>query len=152
MCCDLDPAYASQIRLYFNHIGEICREYPYAYDWLRSYKEQGYGIYLLSNYAKLSFESVKPPFSFLPLADGRVISYEVQEIKPNPAIYHILLNRYSLRPDECVFIDDNSANIDTALRPRPARDRPYESGRDGSGHHSTIVWRYKLCMKNLNRR
>ncbi|MFR8087776.1 MAG: HAD family hydrolase [Lachnospirales bacterium] len=114
MCCDLDPAYASQIRLYFDHIGEICREYPYAYDWLHSYKEQGYGIYLLSNYAKLSFESVQPPFSFLPLADGRVISYEVQEIKPNPAIYHILLNRYSLRPDECVFIDDNSANIDTA--------------------------------------
>lgn len=114
MCCDLDPAYAPQIRLYFDHIGEICREYPYAYDWLRSYKEKGYGIYLLSNYAKLSFESVKPPFSFLSLADGRVISYEVQEIKPDPAIYHILLDRYALRPDECVFIDDNRANIDTA--------------------------------------
>ena len=48
MCCDLDPAYAPQIRLYFDHIGEICREYPYAYDWLRSYKEKGYGIYLVA--------------------------------------------------------------------------------------------------------
>lgn len=114
MCCALDPAYAPQIRLYFDHIGEICREYPYSYEWLHSYKEKGYGIYLLSNYARLSFESVRPPFSFLSLADGRVISYEVQEIKPEPAIYRILLEKYSLIPEECVFIDDNSANIDTA--------------------------------------
>lgn len=114
MCKDLAPGYESQVQLYFDHIGEICREYPYAADWLRSYKNAGYKIYLLSNYARLSFTKATPPFTFLPLVDGRVISYEVQEIKPEPAIYRILLDKYHLKADECIFIDDNPANIDTA--------------------------------------
>ena len=116
MCCALEPEYAPQIRLYFDHIGEICREYPDSADWIRAFQAAGYRVYLLSNYAELSFTRATPPFTFLPLADGRVISYEVQEIKPEPAIYQILLQRYGLRSEESVFIDDNEANIRTAQK------------------------------------
>ena len=114
MCCDLDPEYAPQIRLYFDHIGEICREYPDSAGWIRAFQDAGYRIYLLSNYEELAFTRATPPFSFLSLVDGRVISYEVREIKPEPAIYQILLQKYDLRAEECVFIDDNEENIRTA--------------------------------------
>jgi len=32
-------------------------------------------------------------------------------IKPDPRLYRILLDRYGLKAEECVFIDDNPANV-----------------------------------------
>ena len=34
--------------------------------------------------------------------------------KPDPAIYRLLLDRYSLNPEECVFLDDIQKNLDAA--------------------------------------
>ena len=34
--------------------------------------------------------------------------------KPNQAIFEILLERYQLKPKECLFIDDNSENTKAA--------------------------------------
>ena len=34
--------------------------------------------------------------------------------KPDKRIYYTLLERYHLKADECIFIDDSQANIDTA--------------------------------------
>ena len=35
-------------------------------------------------------------------------------IKPDPAIYQVLIDRFELVPEETLFIDDNAANIETA--------------------------------------
>jgi len=35
-------------------------------------------------------------------------------IKPDPEIYKLLLSRYSLQPADCIFIDDNPANVAAA--------------------------------------
>lgn len=114
LCCQYAPEYEREIRTFFEHIGEICREYPESADWLRSYKEKGYKVYLLSNYARMSFTRATPPFFFLSVVDGGVISYEVQKIKPEPGIYHALLEKYGLKAAECAFVDDNAANIAAA--------------------------------------
>ena len=114
LCCQYTPEYEREIRTFFEHIGEICREYPESADWLRSYKEKGYKVYLLSNYARMSFTRANPPFSFLSVVDGGVISYEVRKIKPEPGIYHALLEKYGLKAAECAFVDDNAANIAAA--------------------------------------
>ncbi len=45
------------------------------------------------------------------IVDGAVFSFEVQATKPEPEIYEALLEKYGLDPTECVFIDDNRANI-----------------------------------------
>ena len=34
--------------------------------------------------------------------------------KPDERIYRILLDRFSLKPDECLFIDDNPQNVAAA--------------------------------------
>ena len=36
-------------------------------------------------------------------------------IKPEPEIYHYLLDTYGLKPEECVFIDDLKENIHSAV-------------------------------------
>ena len=48
------------------------------------------------------------------LLDGKVVSGEEHVIKPSPEIYRILLDRYGLKPEESVFIDDNPANATAA--------------------------------------
>lgn len=52
---------------------------------------------------------------FLPLMDGGVFSYQEGLIKPDPAIYRLLLERYGLQAGECVFLDDTSRNVEEAL-------------------------------------
>lgn len=42
---------------------------------------------------------------------GKVLSFEEGLIKPDPAVFHLLLDRYQLDPETCVFIDDIAGNI-----------------------------------------
>lgn len=51
---------------------------------------------------------------FLPFMDGGIFSFREHMIKPDPAIYQLLLKNYSLTPSECVFLDDTQENIDVA--------------------------------------
>ena len=45
---------------------------------------------------------------------GAIFSYQVKCIKPEAEIYQLLLDRYHLVPQECVFIDDRPENIEAA--------------------------------------
>ena len=60
----------------------IVKEFPDSVSWIKKLKEKGYRVYLLSNYAKTTFEEAIKCFEFLNYVDGRVISYEIKAIKP----------------------------------------------------------------------
>ena len=75
-------------------------------------RTNGYKLYVLSN---TTYEVFNKFYSVLnPLFDGLVLSYEIHEIKPERPIYEYLLDKYNLKPEECLFIDDNLDNINTA--------------------------------------
>ena len=81
---------------------------------VRRLKSAGYGIYLLSN------ASVRQPdyWSPLPISrifDGTLISAEVRLVKPMPEIYRLFTERFSLKPEECLFIDDFPLNVAAAI-------------------------------------
>lgn len=113
-CIQYAPNYEKEIRLLFENTGRIVKEYSYAKDWVKELKEKGYKVYLLSNYGRTAFESVRDTLQFLPFVDGGVISYEVKIIKPEKEIYQALLEKYSLKAEECVFLDDRAENIEAA--------------------------------------
>ena len=115
-CIERAPEYEAEIRLLFDTTAGLVEEYDYTYGWIKGLKEQGYQVYLLSNYGKTSFEAArdKGRLSFLPLVDGGVISYEVKLVKPEPGIYEALLQKYRLKAEECVFLDDREENIRAA--------------------------------------
>lgn len=73
-------------------------------------------MYLLSNYPVGLFEIHSPHFTFLPYTDGRVVSGYVKCVKPDERIYRCLLEKYSLRPQECVFLDDLAENVEGAKK------------------------------------
>ena len=115
-CVASAPVYEKEIRLLFEHCAKFVREYSYSKDWIVQLKQQGYKVYLLSNYAKTAFEGIKNNFQFYPIVDGEVISYQVHLIKPDARIYQTLLEKYSLKAEECVFLDDREENIVAAKK------------------------------------
>ena len=44
-----------------------------------------------------------------------IVSGEHKMIKPDPAIYQLLLDRNQLKPEDCIFIDDTSENVEAAI-------------------------------------
>lgn len=103
------PDYESEIRMVFDTVENVVLEYDYAKQWIEELKSKGFKIYLLSNYGKTAFE--RKNFSFLELVDGKVISYEIKAVKPEPEIYRTLLDKYHIIPGNAVFFDDMEQNV-----------------------------------------
>ena len=87
---------------------------PEIWDKIAALKEKGYKIYILSNYSKELFEKHTRDASFLKVLDGGIVSYQVKEIKPGRRIYELLLNKYDLKAEECLFFDDREDNVEAA--------------------------------------
>jgi 2-haloacid dehalogenase len=81
---------------------------------LAELKQYGTAVYALSNWSAETFPLARPRFEFLSWFDGMVISGEEGVIKPEPRIFEILCERYSLRPGTTVFVDDIATNVDAA--------------------------------------
>ena len=77
-------------------------------------KEDGYGIYLLSNASlrQHDYWSKVPGWQFF---DGKIISADEKVMKPHPDYYLRAMERFKLIPGECIFIDDVPANIEGAM-------------------------------------
>ncbi|MCR5597816.1 MAG: HAD family phosphatase [Lachnospiraceae bacterium] len=113
------PEYHDEAENFFSHVTGLIASYDYSRPWLEELKAKGYRVYLLSNYSKDYFElHRKSKFTFVDLADGMVISGFEKINKPEPEIYKILLNRYSLIPEECIFMDDREVNVEAAKKLR----------------------------------
>lgn len=108
------PDLAAEITVTFADWFSILKPISSNVEVVRSLKKSGYRLYVLSNFHKAAFEYVYEKYEWFSLFDGLVISYQHQTLKPEPAIYQILLARYTLIPEECVFIDDSLANLAAA--------------------------------------
>ncbi len=86
---------------------------PEMCDFIGELKSKGFGIYLLSNTPPEIHNRMDriPAFSFM---DGIIASCDWKCVKPDPEIYQILFREFSLKPEECYFIDDTQKNIDGA--------------------------------------
>lgn len=76
-------------------------------------KRRGIQQIALSNFGH-EFLPTAERFPVLQAFDQRVISFEVGLVKPNPAIFQLLLDRCGLAASDCLFVDDNAENIATA--------------------------------------
>ena len=90
--------------------------YDYAETWVKYLKNQGYHLYVLSNYGTYMLERTKKDMPFLKYMDGVVFSCDVQQIKPEVDIYETLLKRYDLKPEKAVFMDDRAINCEGARK------------------------------------
>ena len=81
------------------------------YDFVRELIEQKVPVYLLSNASTYFSEHAMEICNVLKDFDGILFSGPVHLAKPDPQIYTLLFEQFSLKPEECFFIDDNAENI-----------------------------------------
>jgi 2-haloacid dehalogenase len=110
----------------FPHYSELIRAYDERYpeslrgaiqpvvDILRALKDAGYPLYCLSNWPAEKFALVRPQYPIFEWFDNLVISGEVGLIKPDKAIFNLLLERVRRPACECLFIDDHDSNTNVA--------------------------------------
>lgn len=77
---------------------------------------QSHSTYLLSNFQAAPFIGLKKHYPFLNDAKGYIVSGIEKIMKPDPAIYTLLLDRFNLDPSKTLFIDDRLENIVAAQK------------------------------------
>jgi 2-haloacid dehalogenase len=81
---------------------------------LEELKARGEKVYAITNFSREKWAECLIRFPFLQCFDGAVVSAHERLIKPDPAIFHTLLERYELEAGNCIFIDDSAHNIEAA--------------------------------------
>jgi 2-haloacid dehalogenase len=68
-------------------------------------------LYAITNWNGDKFRETKLRFPFLNRFRDIVVSGDERLVKPDPAIYELLLERNALLAADCLFIDDSLANV-----------------------------------------
>lgn len=109
-----DPGIEKELYLTLEDVSGMVVLRDYAIPWIKELKEKGYGVYYLSNFSDKARRDCADALTFIPFTDGGILSYQDRVIKPDAAIYELFLERFSLKAEECVFLDDTLANVEGA--------------------------------------
>lgn len=112
----LDPEIEDELYRAYGNIQGMVAKRDYAIPWIRELKDKGFGVYYLSNFSYKAYVDCIDALDFIPCTDGGILSFRDKVIKPDEEIYRLLLSRYQLKAQECVFIDDMPANVDAAKK------------------------------------
>lgn len=82
---------------------------------IRELDASGYNLYALSN-MPVEFMDYVGRFEVFRHFDGMVISSREHLSKPDPRIFGVLCERYGLKPEETLFVDDKPSNTTAAER------------------------------------
>jgi 2-haloacid dehalogenase len=107
------PEHETNIRAFYGRWMEMLGEPLHGtVEILKQLKTSGkYKIYALTNWSAETFPIALERFDFLNWFDGVVVSGTEKMRKPTPTFYQLLLDRYDVKADEALFIDDNCRNI-----------------------------------------
>ena len=114
MMCKNDPEIETVIRDVFCDINNLLTPRDFAIPLVEALHEAGYQVLYLSNMSRPALEQCPEALAFIPYTDGGILSFREHIVKPDPAFYLLLQERYHLTPEACVFIDDSEKNIEAA--------------------------------------
>ena len=109
------PQYADAVAMFRDRWFDMCHgDIPGMVEIIQDLKSRGVGVYGLTNWPAATFTEARRRFRTLAGIDNYVVSSSVKLAKPEPAIYELLIRKYNLKPQECVFIDDRIDNVNAA--------------------------------------
>ncbi|MEC3907981.1 HAD family phosphatase [Tamlana sp. 2201CG12-4] len=73
-----------------------------------------YKVVALTNWSAETFPIALEKFDFLHWFEGIIVSGEEHTRKPFDEIYNLTLNRFNIKAENAIFIDDNLRNIEAA--------------------------------------
>ncbi len=112
------PEYEENIRVYYDRWQEmLAGTIEGTVDIFKKLKgSKKFKLYALTNWSAETFPIALEKYKFLEWFNGVVVSGTEKKRKPFPEFFHILLDRYNLKAEEAIFIDDNIRNVDAAKR------------------------------------
>jgi len=109
------PAHAAAIAAFHERWPEMLGgDIPGAVELLAELRATGLPLYALTNWSAETFVVARERFAFLDWFDGLLVSGEERIIKPDPAIFELLLDRFGLDPGSTFYVDDSPANVAAA--------------------------------------
>lgn len=81
------------------------------FSYIKDLKKGGYKVYLLTNITDDGYDYINNVVNINKTFDGGIYSYQEHLIKPDTSIYNLLINRFKLNKDECIFFDDKERNV-----------------------------------------
>lgn len=110
------PEWEKEIRAYYDNWTTMLKsDIPQNVDVLRKLENSEYELFGLTNWSAETFPYALENYDFFKIFDGKIVVSGTEKlIKPDPKIWEVLLQRYQLKPEESVFIDDNPRNIEVA--------------------------------------
>lgn len=111
------PQYRALFEAFFARwsetVGEAIAE---SVDMLRTLQQKGLRTFALTNFSAETYPLAVARFPFLSDFEGTLVSGDEGLVKPDPAIYQLLMQRHSITPARAVFIDDKLENVEAARR------------------------------------
>ena len=83
-------------------------------DILAELRDTGVRLLALTNWSAETYPLGAARFPFLGWFEAVVVSGEERLVKPDPAIFRLLIERHGLEPRRTVFVDDLGANVAAA--------------------------------------
>lgn len=74
-------------------------------------KQEGYRIAVCSNSIRSTIELMMEKASLMEYVDLIVSNEDVRKAKPDPEMYLTAMERFGLRPEECLVVEDNPKGI-----------------------------------------
>jgi len=109
------PEYSDKIAMYYGRWTEMLGgEIKETVKIFHELKSKGMPLYALSNWSHEAFPVAYARYDFMKQFDGLVVSGYEKLLKPDHAIYRVLMERYGINPAESVYIDDKKPNAEAA--------------------------------------
>ncbi|THV56833.1 HAD family hydrolase [Chryseobacterium candidae] len=110
------PEWEKEIRAFYDNWTVMLKsDIPQNVEILRKLKNTDYKLFGLTNWSEETFPYALENYDFFEIFEGKIVVSGTEKlIKPDPKIWHVLLDRYNIKAEESVFIDDNTKNIKMA--------------------------------------
>ncbi|SHF46416.1 HAD family hydrolase [Chryseobacterium vrystaatense] len=110
------PEWEKEIRAFYDNWTVMLKsDIPQNVEVLRKLKNTDYNLFGLTNWSEETFPYALENYDFFQIFEGKIVVSGTEKlIKPDPKIWHVLLERYNIKAEESVFIDDNTKNIEMA--------------------------------------
>lgn len=109
------PEDAKAMRWFLTHGEYMPVARPHIWEMVHNLKQDGYKLFILSNYSESLFKKHTEYADFIKDMDGILVSYMIKEIKPNEGIYQELFRRFSIKPEDSIFFDDRLENVQASI-------------------------------------
>jgi 2-haloacid dehalogenase len=110
------PDYAAFISAWGERFGEtISDPVPGVHAVVEELRARGVPLFAITNFSAEFWAPFRErEDAFFRRFEGIVVSGEEKLLKPDPAIYYRALDRFRLKPEEALFVDDRKINVEGA--------------------------------------